>query len=431
VFFRRLGVFPGTADITAVAAVTGRGADALDAVAGLVDASLVRMTEGPDGEPRVLLLQTIRDHALERLATAGETDDVQRRHATYYAALVDELAPLLRTPRAMDVADRLSLEHDNIRAALVWSLREGETGQVDAERRDPGIRICVALWWFWASHGQVAAGRRWYVRAAEAAADEDSARMARLLLGLSVWSVWHDDVSDQVVPPELLASIEMADRWSDHAVVAEARSTLAQWLQGRDDTRAAADQFELALRHADLSGDQAIRAEVLQYHAWLGWQLGDYDRARAMLEESLRIYTVAGNERDVLGRRRDLADLMYRSGDPVSAQAALAHIAPEVLRMREPAMIVEVMGTFAECALELGHTRRYLVLASACQKFHLEIGWPETGSVSWEEEMVSVRDRLGDEDWNAAREEGLAMTMSGALEWAVATAEAGSAPVPR
>ena len=84
-FFRRLGAFPGTADLSAVEAVTGRGADSLDAVAALVDLSLVRMTEGPDGEPRVHLLQTIRDYARELLVAAGESDDVQRRHATHYA----------------------------------------------------------------------------------------------------------------------------------------------------------------------------------------------------------------------------------------------------------------------------------------------------------------------------------------------------------
>jgi predicted ATPase/class 3 adenylate cyclase len=422
VFFRRLGVFPGAADLPAVEAVTGGGADTLDAVAALVDASLVRMTEGPDGEPRILLLQTIRDHAVERLAAAGETEEVKARHALYYAGLVDELAPLLRTPRTIDIADQLSGEHDNIRAALAWSLRAGEAGVVDAERRDPGLRICVALWWFWASQGQVAAGRRWYARAAEAAAGQDSARMARLLLGLGIWNVWDDDAAGLTAPRELLASIEMADRWSDHATLAEAASTLAQWYQDHDDAAAAADQFEVALRHAELAGDKAIRASVLAYYYALVSQRGDHDRARAMLEEALAITTAAGNERDVVGRRRDLADLMADAGDPAGAQSALARIVPEVIRMREPAMIVEVVGSFASHAFDLGDLRRYVVLATARQGFHREIGWPEGVWAAWEGEILTARESLGDEAWEAAREEGLGLTMVGALEWAVRAA---------
>jgi predicted ATPase/class 3 adenylate cyclase len=434
VFFRRLGVFPGTADLPAVEAVTGRGADTLDAVAALVDASLVRMTEGPDGEPRILLLQTIRDHAVERLAAAGETDDLQRRHALYYAALVDELAPLLRTPRTIEVSDQLSLEHDNIRAALAWSLRAGETGMVDAERRDPGLRICVALWWFWASQGQVAAGRRWFARAGEAAADEDSARMARLLLGTGIWNVWYDATPDDVLPPELVASMGMAERWSDHATMAEAASTLAQWLQDHGDAAAAADHFELALRHADLAGDKAIRASVQAYHWALVSQQGDHERARGILEEALQIYRAAGNERDVLGRRRDLADLMVQAGDPAGAQSAMISLVPEVIRMREPTLLVQVIASLAEHALELGELRRFVVLAAARNKFHVEIGWPEDIWADWEKEIAARREAMGDDEWEAAREEGRSLTMAGALEWAVATAgpaEVGSAPLPQ
>jgi predicted ATPase/class 3 adenylate cyclase len=428
VFFRRLGAFPGTADLAAVGSVTESGADSLDAVADLVDVSLVRITEGPDGEPRILLLQTIRDFARGLLTAAGESDDVQRRHADHYAAFVEELAPQLRTPRAIEVGDLLSLEHDNIRAALAWSLRDGESGPVDAERRDPGVRICVALWWFWASQGQVASGRRWYARAAEAAAGEDSDAMARILLGIGIWGVWDADPSNPAVPPELLASFEMAARWSDHVTMAEAANTLAQWHHANDAPAAAAEQFERAERHAGLAGDEAVRASVLHQHARLVSDLGDHARARAMLEEALAISTRAGNERDVLGRRRDLADLMAETGDAAGARAAMARLVPEVVRMREPAMLVEVIASMAGHAQELGELRGFVVLGTARNKFHLEIGWPEAIWADWEREVASARETLGEEAWEAAREEGRGLTMLGALEWAGRAAGPATAP---
>ena len=71
--FRRMSVFAGGCDLAALAAVavTGAGpagADPLDLVAELQDVSLITVTEGADGEPRLGMLETIREYALERLA---------------------------------------------------------------------------------------------------------------------------------------------------------------------------------------------------------------------------------------------------------------------------------------------------------------------------------------------------------------------------
>ena len=98
--FRRAGVFAGGCDLDALAAVAavaapehgpgaqgiqGAGADPLDLAAGLLDVSLVTVTDGADGEPRVGMLETIREYALERLERAGDLDGTRRRHAEHYA----------------------------------------------------------------------------------------------------------------------------------------------------------------------------------------------------------------------------------------------------------------------------------------------------------------------------------------------------------
>jgi predicted ATPase len=91
--FRRMGVFAGGCDLDALAAVAATdhgqeaGADPLKLAAGLLDVSLITVTEGADGEPRVGMLETIRQYAIECLRQVGDLDDTQRRHAKYYAAL--------------------------------------------------------------------------------------------------------------------------------------------------------------------------------------------------------------------------------------------------------------------------------------------------------------------------------------------------------
>ena len=107
--------------------------------------------------------------------------------------MAEGTAPLLTTDRQLDAVDRLELEHDNLRAALTWSLRPGDGEPPGAARAAIGVQLCAALWWFWASQGHVTAGRAWFDRAAAVASEEDSPAMARVLLGIGVWKAWEID----------------------------------------------------------------------------------------------------------------------------------------------------------------------------------------------------------------------------------------------
>jgi predicted ATPase len=84
-----MGVFAGGCDLDALAAVALPATDPLEVAAELMDVSLVTITEGPDGEPRIGMLEMIREYALEQLTAAGEVDHARRRHAAYYAAFAE------------------------------------------------------------------------------------------------------------------------------------------------------------------------------------------------------------------------------------------------------------------------------------------------------------------------------------------------------
>src|SRR5207244_3074956 len=93
----------------------------LHSVESLVSRSLLRQQEQPNGEPRFSMLETIREYALERLEARGEASDVRRRHAEHFMALTEEARPWLTRSQSRIWSDRLETEHDNLRAALVWS----------------------------------------------------------------------------------------------------------------------------------------------------------------------------------------------------------------------------------------------------------------------------------------------------------------------
>jgi hypothetical protein len=192
-------VFAGGCDLDALAAVAasepgpgaqGVGADPLDLAAGLLDVSLVTVTDGADGEPRVGMLETIREYALERLEQAGDLDETRRRHAGYYAGLAERADEQLRGsgPEHLVALDWLEAEHDNLRAALGWSLETpaADPAPGDRERAAIGLRLVQALALFWYRHGYATEGRRWLQRAIDLAAEDGGAPLAQLAHWLGV-----------------------------------------------------------------------------------------------------------------------------------------------------------------------------------------------------------------------------------------------------
>jgi predicted ATPase len=152
----RLSVFAGGCDLESVAAVCGPSADLgddlLDALMALADQSLVKVEDGPDGEPRFRLLDTIREYASEQLAARGETVAIQARHRDRFVALAREAAPVLSGADQRRWLDRLELEHDNIRAVLDRA--------VAAPDPPTAILLAFAMWRFWQKHGHLAEARR-------------------------------------------------------------------------------------------------------------------------------------------------------------------------------------------------------------------------------------------------------------------------------
>jgi predicted ATPase len=118
---RRLAVFAGGFTVDAAAVMTDTGFDAsavLNGIANLVAKSWVALDKS-GAAARWTLLETIRAYALEKLAESGESNDAQRRHATFFR---DLFAPPASGSSLSDedLASRVR-EIDNVRAALDWS----------------------------------------------------------------------------------------------------------------------------------------------------------------------------------------------------------------------------------------------------------------------------------------------------------------------
>jgi non-specific serine/threonine protein kinase len=159
VLFRRLAVFVGGCTLAAARAVHNGDGDVLDGLASLVDKSLLWQAEGPDGDPRFEMLETIREYGYEQLEANNEVEASRDAHATHFLALAEEADEGLLRPDLTHTMwrDRLSIERDNIRAALGWLVAQG-----DAERSQ---RLAAALGHFWFLFSDFREGSDWLERA--------------------------------------------------------------------------------------------------------------------------------------------------------------------------------------------------------------------------------------------------------------------------
>src|SRR5438874_7584799 len=102
------------------------GGDTVDRLDQLAEQSLLRRLPDFD-EPRFLMLQTIRDFAIERLEESGESHTIRDRHVEAFIALAQKGEPHLFGPARREWLDRLEIDHDNFRAALDWCLESGNS----------------------------------------------------------------------------------------------------------------------------------------------------------------------------------------------------------------------------------------------------------------------------------------------------------------
>jgi predicted ATPase len=184
---RRLSVFVGGCSLQALEEVCAtldggdRARQVIDEVSSLLDQSLVLTREQEGEEPHLVLLETIREYALEELAACSEQESVQRAHAAYYVRLAEEAEGELEGPRQVRWLERLEQEHDNLRAALSWGLEAGpdEEGK---KRKELALRLAGALRQFWYLHAHLQEGQTFLTRVLAGGSDTTPVMLAKAKL---------------------------------------------------------------------------------------------------------------------------------------------------------------------------------------------------------------------------------------------------------
>ncbi|MGO8956872.1 MAG: tetratricopeptide repeat protein [Streptosporangiaceae bacterium] len=417
--FRRMGVFAGGCDLDALATVAvadaapGATTDPLQVAAGLLDVSLITITEGADGEPRAGVLETIREYALERLEKAGELDSTRRRHAEYYAGVAERARAQMGRPAHLAALNRLEAEHDNLHAALAWSLDMPavDPGQPQADEQILiGLRLAQALGLFWYQHGHGTEGRRYLERAIGLAPDDAGEPLARAAHGLGMLLRQHGDLDGAI--RFLERSLAIWRGLGNRMLEATELNSLGITHRHRGDLNTARSMFEDSLTIARELGDDSLVAVRLANLANLEIEAGNLDRAAQMLREALVLYQTESYPLGVANAQKWLALASLLAGRAPEARVLLSGTFDYVVSSGDPELLANVLETSACIAAELGEALRAARLAGAASGIRATVGMPipEPDAALLERFLGPARATIPDETWNATLAAGRALT---------------------
>jgi predicted ATPase/DNA-binding CsgD family transcriptional regulator len=327
--FRCLAVFAGGCSLDAIAALRERlsGVEVVRGIASLADRSLLEVIEVA-GERRVSMLETIREYALECLHAASEEVVARDRHLAFFLALAETIDPQLHGSAQAEFADRLEREHDNLRAAMSWSLRSGQP--------QLGLRLAMALRYFWKMHGHHREGRDWLQALLDRSAAIDPA-----------------DVKGRAL--NALGYLEAMQ-----AEYAPAKAHLEQGLHlGR----------QLA--------DMAVVAFSRRYLGFIANARGDFVAAREHLEHSFALYQEIGHEREAGAFSLYLGDTALGERDYSRAERLFADSSAQLRQLGDTTLLPYPLRRLAQLALMRRDTERATRLCLESLALNRDVGDPQ------------------------------------------------------
>ncbi|KII00324.1 hypothetical protein LP52_01835 [Streptomonospora alba] len=286
----RLSVFAGGATLDAVEHVWSPGEggrDVWSVLFALVDKSLVSADVADDGgEPRYRMLETVRAYGAQRLAESGEEPAVRRAHADYTLGLWSRADPHLRRPEQLGWLELLRLEHDNLTAALRWTIDAGDLACA--------FDLLHASCWYWQMGNSWSDLVRWCGELLRASGERPpEGRTVAYAYCLAIRSAGAD-ITDQEISAkgmlraeELLA--ESGARAEDHPALLQ--PTLLLGMVGHDRCERIARLDRTAADHAD----PWMRAAARLFGGLLALHTGSGAEGRGRVFEALDAFRAIGD----------------------------------------------------------------------------------------------------------------------------------------
>jgi predicted ATPase/DNA-binding SARP family transcriptional activator len=359
--FRRVSVLGGGFTPQAAAAVCAgeeAGLDVLTGLTVLAGTSLVFPVPTGDGQVRFDMLQTIREFALDRLNVEDDRTGAERRHAQWFLRVAEDAEPGMRGPQLVQSIITLQAEHENLRAALRWSIEHDDA--------DVGLRIVGALWRFWHLDGHLSEGRRWTAAVLDlpSTAGRTVAR-AKALSAAGGLAYWQGDVPAVRAAYEEAAAI--CEELGDQARRAQATYDLA-FAYGLVPTQAHSRRlFEAGREMFERVGNAVGVADTLWALAMMTGLAGDYAAARNLAEESVRAHRERGDAFGLVDALSELGRATRELGQFDTARSCFLEALQGLAPIGYRTAVAITLDNLAALENRLGHHIRALRLAGAAE----------------------------------------------------------------
>ena len=447
--FQRLSVFVGGCTLHAAMAVchderdkSAEPLDVLEGAASLVDKSLVLQTEREGDEPRLLMLETLREYGLESLEAKGETETTRRAHARYYLRLAEEALAHLEGVEQVGRLARLERESANLRAALLWAVEHQES--------EMALRLGGALFRFWEARRYLREGRTFLERALASSQSMPAHGQAKVLYTTGFMTTFQRGI-ERVVLLGRDAGVMQRDLGDNHNL-AFSLYLLGYIAWATGDFATARSHAEEGLAMTRASNERVILASLLVLLGQIAFSEGEDNRARALLEEGLTLQQASSDTHEsiftlshllrVLFAQDEISLARTRNAERLALSRRLAfhwgiadsltvqghlelqegHEAEAIELFRESLTLLRAVndnGAVAACLHSIG-------IAIAVQGRLVEAAWlwgaAETMCATLGESLlpvehvlaargvVAVRTQLGEETFTATWAQGRAMT---------------------
>ena len=420
--FARLSVFRGGCSIEAASEICAHQLPigVVPGLESLLRKNLLRQVEGAGGELRFDMLETIHDYARDRLDRLGKTSELRSRHAEYFAVLVEQMRPASRGgPNQLRRLEQLEVEHDNIRAALEWSL--GSNNPI------PGLRLVGGLGHFWFRKGHYAEARHWTSAALKSDAQFDAPPSVRAALLHSAGVVAHfsddRDKGKQLHLEALDLYRELDDDLETGWLLTYIGAQAIGLPEPSEEAQAYVEEGMDLFRRAD---DRAGIAQALHIIGELGRHSGKTDRASEALLKGLSIAREIG---DVLREILILDSLTYIAiyDDDVEKAAALSNEAFTLtIEVDHRPHVPAAIAAAAAVSVAEGNPDRAARLLGASHSVFEAHGFAARPSDMPDISRTTsvVQNALDSDAFDVAWAEGLKMSLEDAIDYALSDVSA-------
>ena len=358
------------------------------------------------------MLETIREYAAERLASAGEAHETWRRHAEHLVSWLEPRDDERLDGRLIGQYQQEDAEVENVRAALAWTRDAGEA--------ELSLRLAAALHFYWFARFNLSEGRRWLDAALKQGSSAPPALRARALMA-SASLAWPQGEAKRARAAAEEARAIFASE-GDRLRLAMSLTILrnAAEMEGKHDEarRFEADEEAIYRELGNLVG----LSSVLNNRGYSEVVLGNYDAAEPLLRESIAL----GSSRPshVL---LNLGLALLGQGRPDEARTAFAQSLVDGASTQTPEQVLYALEGLANVAASIAEDETAARLWGASEAVCESIGVIlAPAELALHERLVpETRARLGSDSFAAAWAEGKAMPTEQAVEFGLGTEAVG------